>query len=309
MVDLAIIIVSYKTKALLDKCLESVFRDDVKFSFEVILVDNVSDDGTVEMAREKYPLVKVIANDKNVGFSAGNNIGVRNSESRNILLLNPDTEVNGPALEKLVDFLDRHEHVGIVGPRLLNTDGTLQDSWFRFPMLFGGLFGEFRSRAAMALLGIKENHPEIEEAGVKRVDVIKGACLMIKRKAMEEAGLMDENSFLYAEDTDLCIKTWKNAWDVYALYEQTIVHHGHASTDQKPYITIVSSRRSAVYLHKKHYARPIAFLWNSLVYLEVFYKYFLFRSRASKSGNNVRVQESFRAYNDLVKEVFGKRRQ
>lgn len=307
MVDLAIVIVSYKTKALLDKCLESIFRESMKFSFEVVLVDNVSEDGTVEMVREKYPLVKLIANDKNVGFSAGNNIGVRNSESRNILLLNPDTEVNGSALEKLVDFLDQHEHVGIVGPRLLNTDGTLQDSWFRFPMLFGGLFGKYRSRAAMALLGIKEGLPEIREEGVKKVDVIKGACLMIKRKAMEEAGLMDENSFLYAEDTDLCIKAWKNEWEVYAIEDQTIVHHGHASTDQKPYITITSSRRSAVYLHKKHYARPIAFLWNTLVYLEVFYKYFLFRSRASKNGSSVKVTESFRAYGDLVKEVLGKR--
>lgn len=304
MVDLAIIIVSYKTRELLDKCLASIFRESLKFSFEVVLVDNVSEDGSVEMAREKYPLVKVIANEKNVGFSAGNNIGVRNSESRNILLLNPDTEVTAKTLEAMVDFLDRHKHVGIVGPRLLNTDGTLQDSWFRFPVLFDGLLGKAQSLVAMLFLGIKPLNPVVEEEGAKRVDIIKGACLMIKRETMEEVGLMDQNSFLYAEDSDLCIKAWKNSWEVYALQDNMIIHHGHASTDQKPYLTIVCSRRSSIYLHNKHYARPIAFLWNLLVYAEIIYKYFLFRFRVSENGNNVRVNESFRAYQDLIKEIF-----
>lgn len=303
--DLSIIIVSYRTRELLEKCLDSIFNQPSRLSTEVIVVDNDSRDGTAEMTREKFPAAALIANDKNTGYSAANNQGIRASAGRMILLLNPDTESNPAALEAMVDFLDRHPKAGAAGCQLLNSDGSLQTSHFNIPMpLARGLENaSFYPRLTSLLLRMPDLGPDISEPGARRVDVVKGACLMIRREAIEQTGLLDEDSFLYADDIDWCMRARRLGWSAYLLEKHTIVHHGYASTDQEIYITITSSRRSALLLYRKHYPKLFAAVWTLSIHLEILYKYALNFARARKSGASEKTKQKHRAYKTLFNEM------
>jgi GT2 family glycosyltransferase len=309
MFDLAIIIVSYKTCDLLDRCLASIFNGEYPFSYRVTVVDNASDDGSPEMVVNKYPDALLIRNNINTGYSVANNQGIRKSDSRHILLLNPDTEVNPGALAAMVRFLDTHAHVGVVGCQLLNTDGSFQTSWFSFPVPLSRYFEKlpFYTRLSHSVLKIKDKYPDIPEEGAKRVDIIKGACLMIRRTAANQVGLLDENSFLYADDIDWCIRTRRKCWETYTLTDHNIVHHGYASTDQEPYITITSSRRSALYLYRKHYPFHFVAAWSLFIYIEILYKMLLYGIRVRSGRRDDKTLSRHKAYRELAGEIFKKK--
>lgn len=303
--DLSIIIVSYRTRELLEKCLASIFNQPSRLSAEVIVVDNDSRDGTAEMAREKFPDVTLIANDKNTGYSAANNQGIRASTGRMVLLLNPDTESNPAALEAMVDFLGRHPEGGAAGCQLLNSDGSHQASHFNIPIPLSRSFenASFYPRLTARLLRMPGLGPAASEPGVRRVDVVKGACLMIRREALDQTGLLDEDSFLYADDIDWCMRARRLGWSAYLLENHTVVHHGYASTDQEIYITITSSRRSALLLYRKHYPKLFVAIWTSFIYFEILYKYALNSMRARKGGASEKTKQKHRAYKTLFNEM------
>ncbi|MFH1540189.1 MAG: glycosyltransferase family 2 protein, partial [bacterium] len=272
---LSIIIVNYKTRELLDRCLDSIFRAGFGEQIEVIVVDNGSGDGSVELVREKHPDVLLIANDENKGFSVANNQGIERSMGEMVLLLNPDTEVNREALSGMMDFMRRHPQVGVAGPQLLFEDGSLQTSWFHFPVPLSRFFerrGGYR-KVAHALLGLRFKTDEETENGARRVDIIKGACMMVRREALRDVGLLEENSFLYCDDIDWCIRAARRSWEAYFLPAFKIIHVGWASTSQEPYLTIVHSRRSALYLYRKHYNRLFVAMWTVFIYQEIVYKW------------------------------------
>lgn len=309
MTDLAIIIVSYKTRDLLDRCLASISAGVYPFTCRVVVVDNASGDGTPEMVVGKYPDVLLVHNNENTGYSVANNQGIRKTDSRYVLLLNPDTEVKPETLTAMVGFLGGHSHVGAVGCQLLNSDGSPQTSWLSFPIPFSRYIKKFSfyPRLARALLGIKDGRPEIAGDGrFRRVDIIKGACLMARREALNQVGLLDENSFLYAEDTDWCIRAWKKGWEAYALTGHNILHHGYASTDQEPYLTIISSRRSALLLHRKHYSFPFVTVWTALIFMEILYKWMLNRLRVA-IRKDAKTQSRYRAYRELLGDILKNR--
>ncbi|HOO55361.1 MAG TPA: glycosyltransferase family 2 protein [bacterium] len=308
--DLEIVIVTYRTKELLDKCLQSIYDGEYPFSYHVTVVDNNSCDGTPEMVVAKHPDALLVRNNKNTGFSVANNQGIRKSDSRHVLLLNPDTEVEDKTLAKMVEFLDRHPQIGITGCQLLNTDGTLQESWFNFPIPFSRYFEKFSFYPKLShfMLGFGKGNPIMSENGAKRVDIIKGACLMIRRETINQIGLLDENSFLYADDIDWCIRARRRDWECYALTDANIVHHGYASTSQEPYITITSSRRSALYLYRKHYSLPFVAIWTTLIYLEIIYKLILNSIRIKLGKKDKKTESRYRAYKELAGEMFRKRK-
>ncbi|MFA6448170.1 MAG: glycosyltransferase family 2 protein [bacterium] len=310
MVDLAIIIVSYKTRELLDRCLTSIFTGEYPFSYRVTVVDNASDDGTPEMVVGKHPDALLIRNNRNVGYSVANNQGIRKSDSRHILLLNPDTEVRAESLAAMLRFLDEHAHVGVVGCQLLNSDGSDQTSWFSFPVPLSRYFEKapFYPRLARGVLKIEDKYPEIKENGACRVDIIKGACLMIRRTAANQVGLLDENSFLYADDIDWCIRTRRKGWETYALTGCNIIHHGYASTDQEPYITITSSRRSALYLYRKHYPFSFVAAWSLFIYIEILYKTALYGARVRMGRNDEKTLSRLKAYRELAGDIFRRKK-
>jgi len=310
MTDLSIIIVSRNTRALLDDCLASIFAGEYPFSFRVVVVDNNSDDGTPGMVVSKYPDALLIRNEKQVGHSAANNTGIRNTDSRLVLLLDPDTEVFPETISAMVNFMNRYPHVGITGCQLVNTDGSPQTSWFNIPVPLSHHIENWRHYPGVVrrLFGFRPRHPLIKENGARRVDIVKSACLMIRRETIDQIGLLDETSFRYADDTDWCIRARRKSWESYVLTHHNIVHHASASADHETFRSLVSSRRNALYLYRRHYPKPFRAIWTFMIYHEILYGWLLnsFRLRA-RPGDSVQ-RERHRAYSELAGEIFRNRR-
>lgn len=247
--DLSIAIVSWNTRDLLDGCLKSIFETTFGIEFEVIVVDNASSDGSAETVCGKYPQVRLIENADNVGFAAANNQAYAVSESKFFLLLNPDTVVRGDALKKLAEFLDNHDRAGAVGPLVLNADDSLQYSWAKFPTVCSEAMGRLDRR----IDGLARTPTTAEETRTLdpfRADWVGGCCLMIRREAVEQVGLMDESLFMYCEETDWCYRLHKSGWEVWFDPAAVIVHLGGQSSGQ-------AHERSRRVLHesKVRYAR------------------------------------------------------
>jgi N-acetylglucosaminyl-diphospho-decaprenol L-rhamnosyltransferase len=224
MPEVSVVVVTYNSRDWIERCLESVRGN------ETIVVDNGSGDGTVELVREKFPEARVVEQE-NVGMGAGNNAGMRLASGRYYLLLNSDAWVVGDAIERLVEFADAHPDAAVVGPRLLNPDGSLQRSARSFPTLWR-LSTEYlflrklapRSRALNAFYEGGFAHDE-----VRSVDWLFGACLLVRRDAADEVGLFDEDFFMFSEETDWCYRFRQAGWQVYFFPGAEVVHVGGAS--------------------------------------------------------------------------------
>ena len=249
--DLSIAIVSWNTRDLLDQCLKSIFETTMGIDFEVIVVDNASSDNSMEMVRRKYPQVTVIENKDNVGFPKANNQAFQVSTGRYFLLLNPDTICHDRSLTGLTEFLDDHQKAGAVGPLVLNSDKTMQYSWAKFPTVWNELLGRLDRRIDNA------DYPQTVSAarymGPFKVDWVGGCCLMIRREAVEQIGLMDESFFMYCEETDWCYRLHKAGWQVCVNPDYEIIHLGGQSSKQingKSQSILINSK--AAYFMKHH---------------------------------------------------------
>jgi len=261
--DLSIIIVSWNTRELLARCLESVHDTAQGLALEVFVVDNASTDGSATMVRERFPQVQLIENSENVGFARANNQAIRQSRGSCLLLLNSDTEVKPGALRILLDFMDAHSQAGAAGARLLNSDGTLQPSCH--PMLTPW-------REAWRLLFLERVWPRAtypmhrwDPTSPHPVEVIKGACLMLRRQALDQVGLMDPRYFMYTEEMDLCHRLSKAGWALYWVPSAQVVHHGASSTDQVAGRMYVELYRSKVQFHRKTGGKSRARLFKVLI--------------------------------------------
>lgn len=232
MVDLSIIIVNYKTRNYLDPCLESIIAHPPSVSYEVIVIDNASYDGSKEMMAEKYPGMIHIQSDANLGFSKANNLASKTATGGVLLFLNPDTVVLGSALGNLYAELQAAVGAGSAGPLLLNSDMTLQTSCIQsFPTIVNQVADSEYLRRAFpnsSLWGFSHaNKPEILRS---EVDVISGACLMVRREVFEDVGGFSEDYFMYYEDTDLCYKIRRKGWRNIFVPQAKVIHHGGGST-------------------------------------------------------------------------------
>ncbi len=255
-VDLSVVIVSWNTAELLERCLASLEQEFQRIGglrSQVIVVDNGSSDGTPERIRARYPWVEMRVNATNMGFAAANNLGLRDSRGRYILLLNPDTEVLPGALATLMAYMDDHPEVGLVGPRLLNPDGTLQVSCYPSPTL---------SRELWRLLHLDRWHPygtyRMESWSTelpRQVEVIKGACMLVRRDALEQVGPLDESYFMYTEEVDWCYRIRRAGWTVVWVPQARVLHYGGQSTQQIPEEMFLHLYRSKVQYFRKHYGR------------------------------------------------------
>ncbi len=257
MVDLSIVIVSWNVRDLLRQCLRSILADLSACQLanlqtcEVIVVDNVSTDGSAEMVQAEFPDVHLTVNAENRGFPAANNQGLAIAEGRYALILNPDTEVVGDALATMVAYADANPDVGVVGPQLLNDDGSVQSSRRRFPNLATALFEStwLQACASRRLLQRYYVQDQPDDATLD-VDWVMGAALMVRQEAIEQVGPMDEGYFMYSEELDWC-KRFKDAgWRVVYLPSAQIVHYGGKSSDQ-----VVTSRHIHFQCSKVRYFR------------------------------------------------------
>lgn len=224
---LSLVILNYKTKGLLRQCLQGIMDANLPVDHEVIVVDNASHDGSTEMVREQFPQVRYISHDRNVGFGAGMNIGLRAAAGDYLLILNPDVAVFSAAVVRLLEYIRRHPKVGIAAPKLINPDGTTQWSCYQFPDWFIPILRRtplgrlpWARRRLRAYLMSDWAHDANRPVGWAL-----GACLLIRRDAMREIGLFDERFFLYFEDVDLCRRAWQAGWEVHYVAEADMVHY------------------------------------------------------------------------------------
>ncbi len=232
-VELSIIIVSWNVRDLLAACLSTIESERRDLSLEVIVVDAGSNDATAEMLRDDFPGVLLIDRDDNVGFPKGNNIGIKSAKGHFILLLNPDTEVVGGALEKMVGFLDSNPDVGAVGAKLLNPDGSIQSSRRRFPTLLTAIFeSTWLQPLAPRWLMKRYYAGDLPNDTVVDVDWLTGACLMVRKEVIDQIGLMDEDYFMYSEELDWCRRIKYAGWRIVYVPTAEILHHVGKSSEQ-----------------------------------------------------------------------------
>ncbi|GMU95350.1 MULTISPECIES: glycosyltransferase [Ignavibacterium] len=233
MTDLSIIIVNYNVKEYLKNLLHSIRKASQNLSTEIIVIDNASDDGSVEMLREKFPDVKLIANEKNLGFGKANNIGLKEAKGKYILLINPDTLVAEDTFTKLIEFFESHPDAGMVGCKILNPDGTLQlacrrsfpGPWTSFTKVTGlsSLFPKSKLFARYNLTYLDENQ-------TYEVDAISGSFMMLRKDVYDKVGGFDEQFFMYGEDLDLCYRIQKAGYKIYYVHTTQIIHYKGEST-------------------------------------------------------------------------------
>uniref|UniRef100_A0A7V2ZLB5 Glycosyltransferase n=1 Tax=Ignavibacterium album TaxID=591197 RepID=A0A7V2ZLB5_9BACT len=233
MTDLSIIIVNYNVKEYLKNLLHSIKKASQNLSTEIFVVDNASDDGSVEMIREKFPEVKLIANEKNLGFGKANNLALKEANGKFLLLINPDTLVAEDTFSKLIEFFESHPDAGMVGCKILNPDGTLQlacrrsfpGPWTSFTKVTGlsSLFPKSKLFARYNLTYLDENQ-------TYEVDAISGSFMMMRKEVYDKVGGFDEQFFMYGEDLDLCYRIQKAGYKIYYVHSTQIIHYKGEST-------------------------------------------------------------------------------
>jgi len=253
--DISIVIVGWNAKHYLELCLESLAVAPPRRSMEVIVVDNASADGSAEMIETRFPNVKLIKSSENLGFSKGNNLGIRQCQGRYIALVNPDVIVFPGCLDALADFLDQNPKVGNVGPRVLNPDKTLQSTCRRSPTLWNnfcsatGLAMKFKNSRLFA----GEHMLYFPHDRTLPVDVIVGCFSMIRREAFNDVGLLDENLFMYGDDVDWCRRCWNAGWRVVFFPGAEAIHDRGKITAPYPVRFAVAQQTSILYYWRKHH--------------------------------------------------------
>jgi GT2 family glycosyltransferase len=275
---LAVVVAQYNTSRLLAACLTSIAASQITIPLRVVVVDNASTDDTLVMLARDFPWVEVIASPHNGGFAYANNLALRHlidavppdQDRRHVylLLLNPDTIVAPDSLVRLVDFLETHPEAGVVGPKLVLPDGQLDLACRR-------LFPTPR-RAFFRLLGLSRRFPRsrwlagynltyLDPDETYEVDSVVGACMLVRLAAIDQAGLLDEDYFLYGEDLDWAYRIKEHGWRVFYAPLTTVIHYKGSASRQRSSRSIIDFYRAMAIFHRKHYARALPGLINLLI--------------------------------------------
>ena len=249
--DLTIIIVTYNSSAVITSCLDSISSNHGELQLETLVVDNGSVDDTRELVRRQYPGAHLIAGHGNIGFAAANNLGFKVAQGRYFLVLNPDTKLRTGTLQNLLNYADAHQHVGMVAPRMINRDGSLQHSTFLFPDMQQAIYGFFEK--LVPLDSVKNGrYPAEAYNNEHAVDHILGAAILVRRTLWEHIGGMDEAYALYFEETDWCYRARQNGWELRYIPTATIMHLGAHATSTTPERSSVLFARSQARYYRKN---------------------------------------------------------
>lgn len=259
--DLAIIIANWNAKEFLRQCLFSLYDTIKETSFEVWVIDNGSTDGSPEMVRKEFSRVNLICNRTNLGFAKANNIGIRKSESRYICLINSDVKVLDNCIDSLLAFMEEHPHAGILGPKILNPDLTLQASAYAFPTLWNSLTHSFGLHRIFHDVSIFRNlYNKYDPCNAPRtVEVLSGCFWLIRRESINKVGLLDEDFFMYMEDFDMCKRFHEAGWDVRYFPNALAIHYGGGSSNNVRSGFLVQGPRSQLHYWNKYYGKIGAF--------------------------------------------------
>lgn len=281
---LSIVIVTYNSAEYLIQCLESVFASNPKSSFEIIVIDNASYDNTYNTVSPMYPNVTFINNESNNGFAYANNQGIAVSKGKYILLLNPDTLIIDNAFDVMIDFMESTLDAGACGCKVLNDDGSLQPSIFGFPTLLKEVGHLFRlDRMAWLYKILKSSKIACKIAGNKlsvvnasdsiiEVDYLLGACLMLRKSAIETVGPLDDKIFMYIEDTEICHRLSINGYGVYYVPEGKIIHFGGKSSETNDQRMLYEYTKSRLYFYRKCYGNLKTLLFKIILITDLIFK-------------------------------------
>lgn len=289
MKNLSIIIVSYNTEKLLVECVESIYKTAKDFTFEVIISDNNSIDGSVTALRKlKLQNLIVIENKENFGFSRANNVGVKKSTGRFILFLNPDTLVHDNTLKGMIDFMDSHKEVGAATCKVLLPNGKIDDATHRgFPTPWNS-FSHFSGLSKLFKISKTfggYNLTFLDLNSVHEIDALAGAFMIVRREAGEEVGWWDEDYFFYGEDIDFCYTLKQKGWKIYYVPQFSILHYKgvsggikkhsehltSADKETKKIATIARFNAMRIF-YKKHYEQKYPWIITRLVYFGILLK-------------------------------------
>ena len=255
--QLSVIIVSWNTKKLLYDCLNSIYKFTSGLKFEVVVVDNGSGDGSVDMVEKKFPKTKLILNKENLGFSKANNQGIKIAKGQYIFLLNSDTYLVENSFKKLLNNIKLRSKLGVIAPQLLNEDQTIQQSAGYFPHLpqiffwmsflddlpFGMLFKPYHI-----------DHDSFYKNG-HQIDWVTAAAMLIPKKVIDEVGLLDPQIFMYGEEVEWCYRIKKAGYKVYFYPNTKIIHIGRGSRQKVPTQAFIGEYEGLMYFYKKYKSR------------------------------------------------------
>lgn len=274
-IDLSVVIVNYNVKHFLEQCLISVIRASRSLSVEVIVVDNHSLDGSVEMVRKKFPSVSLIASPKNLGFSKGNNLALQDAKGEFVLLLNPDTIVEEDTFEKVVAFMREHDDAGGLGVRMLDGKGRfLPESKRGLPtpsVAFYKMFGLAKLFPKSKRFG-KYHLTYLNEHETNEVDVLSGAFMLLRKSTLEQTGFLDETFFMYGEDIDLSYRIQLAGFKNYYYPGTSIIHYKGESTKKTSVNYVFVFYKAMVIFAQKHFTKNNAQLFGVLINLAIYFR-------------------------------------
>lgn len=299
MPDISIIIVSWNVKALLQDCLTSIDAGDLEV--EILVVDADSADGTPNMVRAEFPQVRLIEPKFNTGFSKGNNIGIEQATGRYIFMLNPDTRVVEGSLQALFNFMESHSEIGVVGPQLLNPDGTVQSSRRRFPTFWTAIF-ESTWLQPIAPKKVLEHFYVLDYADDETVEVgwVDGAAMFARREVLEKVGGLDEGYFMYSEEMDWQRRVQAAGWRIAYYPDPQVFHYRGASSDQVSTKRHIYFQTSKIRYFRKHHGNVTAGVIRLFLLLSYWWQIILESAKGIVGHKRELRRQRVQAYREII---------
>ena len=275
MYDVSIIIVNWNTKEYLRNCLESISLAISGINAEIIVVDNASEDGSVNMVQLEFPYVKLIKNAKNLGFATANNHGISASCGNYLCFVNSDVVVDENCIKQLIQYLKENRNVGMIGPKIRNPDGSVQISCVGYPTLwytFSSTMGLHRLFPGSKLFDRRMIYWPCK--AIRSVEVLIGCFWCVRREALDSVGLLDEKFFIYAEDIDWCKRYHDAGWDVVFYPDAEATHFEGASSDNAPIRFYIEMQKADLQYWKKHHGNMMRCFYKATLYLLQFNRLF-----------------------------------
>ena len=256
MPELSIVIVTWNSRADIERCLRSIEASGTRSPMEILVVDNASTDETAAYVRKAFPGAALLANEANNGFAAANNRALNVAQGRYVLLLNPDTYVHAGALDALVTYMNDHPEVWACGPPVFNADGSPQRTGVRFPGMWNLLVESLFLDRVFPRTRLFGSHKELyRDPGLPRsVDFVQGSCLLVRRTAVEKVGNLDEGYFMYFEETDWCRRMKEAGGGIWYVPGPGIIHYGGETTGHYEERRLVFYHRSLLRFFRKHHS-------------------------------------------------------
>ena len=311
-ISLSVIIVNWNVKQFLKECLESIKKNIKNVNYEIIVVDNNSNDNSVDMLKCFFPEVILIQNKTNLGFAKANNHAIKISVGNYILLLNPDTVVLSDLAEQMLAFMEAAKDVGVCGCRLIspqNPDAPFNVGWLKFPSLKHEMYSDTFLERIVSKMQKKNTEKiiKLEMSKPVETDWVSGACLMIRKKTVEQVGLMDENIFLYAEDVEWCYRIKKEyGWKLYVLPYVEVIHYGQQSMKKDKNINWLIHYYHGRYRFFQKYANKYLFLCVRIIKTILFFVEYVRNVICLMiSADKEKYIKKLQIYNGLIKIVLG----